>query len=86
MSDDELFARLGHALEGRAGWHYEPSTTPGGPASWCLDPGGHVMLSVNVVDGVVTVYAPEGDRDVAVGGVDELLVWLDAFGDSYLAG
>lgn len=84
MSDDELFELVGQALEDRPGWHYEPSTTPGGLPSWCLDPGGHVTLSVNVIDGTVTVYVPETDRDAVVGGVDELLAWLDAFGDRYL--
>ena len=85
MTDDELFERVGQALDGRHGWHYEPSTTPGGAPSWCLDPGGRVTLSANVVDGVVTVYAPDEDREVAVGDVAELIVWLDAFGDRYLA-
>jgi len=85
MTDDELFERMGHALEGRPGWHYEPSTSPGGPPSWCLDPGGRVMLSANVIDGTVTVYAPEDDREVVVGDVAGLLAWLDAFGDRYLA-
>jgi len=85
MTDEELFESMGRALEGRSGWHYEPSTTPGGLPSWCLDPGGRVTLSANVVDGMVTVYVPEDDREVAVGGVRALLVWLDAFGDRYLA-
>ena len=85
MSDDALFDEVGRALEGRPGWHYEPSTTPGGLPSWCLDPGGRVVLAANVVDGKVSVYVPETDRDVVVGGVDQLLVWLDAYGDRYLA-
>jgi hypothetical protein len=86
MSDDELFESMGRALEDRPGWHYEPSTTPGGLPSWCLDPGGKVTLSAAVIDGVVTVYVPESDRDLAVGGVPELVAWLDAYGDEYLAG
>jgi len=86
MSDDERFAQVGAALEVRAGWHYGPSTAPGGPASWCLDPGGKVVLAVNVVDGAVTVYVPENDLDVPVGDVDGLVAWLDAYGDRYLAG
>jgi hypothetical protein len=84
MEDDVLFEQVGRALEARTGWHYEPSTTPGGSPSWCLDPGGQVSLSVNVIDGAVTIYVPEGDRDVTVAGVDALLAWLDAFGDTYL--
>ncbi len=86
MSDDDLFDQVGRALDGRPGWHYEPSPTPGLPASWCLDPAGRVVLSVTVVDGTVTVYVPDADRDVPVGGVAELAVWLDAYGDGYLAG
>jgi len=85
MSDDELFEWMGRALDARSGWHYEPSTTPGGPPSWCLDPGGQVTLSASVIDGVITVYVPESDRDVAVGDVAALLEWLDANGDRYLA-
>ena len=84
MADDALFAQVGQALEHRRGWHFEPSTTPGGPPSWCLDPGGRITLSVIVVDGAVTVYVPESDRDVVVDGVDGLLTWLDAYGDRYL--
>ncbi len=86
MSDDALFEEVGRALDGRPGWHYEPSPTPGLPPSWCLDPDGRITLSVNVVDGVVTVYVPESDRDVAVAGVAGLVAWLDAYGDQYLAG
>jgi hypothetical protein len=84
MSDDELFTTVGQALEGRPGWRYEPSTTPGGLPSWCLDPHGRVTLSVNVIDGQVVVYVPESDRDVPVGTIADLLVWLDAYGDRYL--
>ena len=86
MTDDAQFALVGRALEERPGWHYEPSTTPGGLPSWCLDPGGRVVLSVTVIDGAVTVYAPEDDREVVVGDVDALPVWLDAYGDGYLSG
>jgi len=84
MTDDELFDQVGRALEGRPGWRYEPSSTPGGPPSWCLDQGAQVVLSVNAYQGVVIVYVPETDREVPVGGVDELLTWLDAYGDRYL--
>ena len=83
-ADDVLFDQVGAELTKRPGWRYEPSTTPGGPPSWCLDPGGTIALSVNVIDGTVTVYVPENDRDVVVGGVDDLLTWLDNFGDRYL--
>jgi len=86
MSDDALFEQVGAALGQRPGWHYEPSTAPGGLASWCLDPAGVVVLAVNVLDGAVTVYVPENDLDVPVGDVDGLVAWLDAYGDRYLAG
>lgn len=85
MTDDELFDRMRQVFEGRAGWHYEPSTTPGGLPSWYLDPWGWVTLSANVIDGTVTVYSPEEDRKVSVADVSAFPVWLDAIGDRYLA-
>jgi hypothetical protein len=86
MSDDALFEQVGRILERRPGWHYEPSPTPGLQPSWCLDPGGEVVLSVSVIDGAVTVYSPADDRDLAVGDVSQLAAWLDAYGDGELAG
>jgi hypothetical protein len=77
-ADDALFDRVGAALAARGGWNYEPASTPGALPSWCLDPGGQVTLSVNVVDGMVTLYLPDEDRDIAVDGIDGLLAWLDA--------
>ena len=76
-ADDLLFDRVGEALTARGGWHYEPSPTPGGPPSWCFDPGGEVVVAVNVVDGAVVAYLPARDRDVTLAGVDGLLAWLD---------
>jgi hypothetical protein len=76
-ADDLLFDRVGEALTARGGWRYEPSPTPGGPASWCLDPGGEVVVAVNVVDGAVVTYLPARDRDVTFAGIDDLLAWLD---------
>jgi len=86
MTDDELFESMGRALGRRPGWHYEPSSTPGGLPAWGLDRGGQMTLSATVIDGVVTVYVPDSDLEVAVGGVTELVGWLDAYGDEYLAG
>jgi hypothetical protein len=76
-ADDVLFDQVGAALGTRGGWRYEPSTTPGGLPSWCLDPGGEVVVSVNVTDGAVVAYLPSHDRDVRFGGLDGLLAWLD---------
>jgi len=76
-ADDELFDRVGAALQARGGWRYEPSTTPGGLASWCLDPGGEPVVSVNVVDGSIVAYLPVQDRDVTFVDLDALLAWLD---------
>ena len=86
MSDDELFTSVGEALQRRPGWHYEPSSTPGGPPAWCLEQAGQIVLSVSVYDGVVIAYVPQTDHDVAVDGVAGLERWLDAYGDRYLAG
>ncbi len=76
-ADDELFDRIGAALRERGGWRYEPSTTPGGLPSWCFDPGGEPVVSVNVVDGAVVAYLPVQDRDVTFGNLDALLRWMD---------
>ncbi len=75
--DDELFDRVGAALGARGGWRYEPSTTPGGLPSWCLDPGGEPVVSVSVVDGAIVAYLPVQDRDISFVGLDALLAWVD---------
>jgi hypothetical protein len=73
-----LFDQVGAVLETQGGWHYEPSTTPGGLPSWCLDPGGVVACSVNVVDGAIVLYFPDEDHEMRVDGLDELSTWLGA--------
>jgi len=78
MSDDEaLFEEVGRLVDTRADWHFEPSTTPAGSPSWCLDPGGEVRLSVNVSGGAITLYLPATDQDVVVPSVVALETWLD---------
>jgi hypothetical protein len=77
VTDDELFDQVGAALGTRGGWHYEPATTPGSLPSWCLDPGGTVVVSINVIDGQVVAYLPSEDREVPLSGVDGLIDWLD---------
>ena len=76
-ADDLLFDRVGQALTARGGWHYEPSPSPGGPASWCLDPGGEVVVAVSVIDGRVVAYLPARDREVTFPGPEGLLAWMD---------
>jgi hypothetical protein len=76
-ADDQLFDRVGEALAARGGWHYEPSSSPGGPPSWCLDPGGEIAVSVGVDGGAVVAYLPATDREVSFAGPEELLAWLD---------
>jgi hypothetical protein len=76
-ADDQLFDRVGEALAARGGWHYEPSSSPSGPPSWCLDPGGEIVVAVSVIDGGVVAYLPADDREVAFAGPDGLLAWLD---------
>jgi len=77
-TDDELFDQVGVVLGTRGGWRYEPSTSPGGPPSWCLDPAGVVVVSVNVVDGAVVAYLPDLDREVRFADVAGLVAWMDA--------
>ena len=76
-SDDELFDRLGECLEPRPGWNFEPSTTPGAQPSWCFDPHGEITISVSLVEGVITIYLPNLDREIAVDGIDALGAWID---------
>jgi hypothetical protein len=77
LSDDQvLFDQAGAILEEEGGWHYEPSSTPGGVPAWSLDPGGRVMCSVSVVNGAVILYFPEEDRELTLDGLDGLNAWL----------
>jgi len=73
-----LFDQVGEELTKRPGWRYEPSTTPGGPASWCLDPAGQILYSVNVVDGTILLYVPSEDWEVPIDSLEGLLRWIDA--------
>jgi hypothetical protein len=75
--ENDLFEQIGQLLTARPDWHYEPSPTPGAEPSWCLDPGGEIVLAVNVIDGAVCVYVPEGDREIRLRGLDELAAWID---------
>jgi hypothetical protein len=77
VADDELFDQVGVAVGPRGGWHYEPATTPGALPSWCLDPGGTVVVSINVIDGKVVAYLPAEDRELSLSGVDGLIEWLN---------
>ena len=78
-ADDELFDRVGHVLAShRPGWSFEPSTTPGGSPSWCLDPGGQITVSVTVIDGVIAVYLPAEDKEIPVADVDAMTTWIEA--------
>jgi len=78
MADGELFDQVGAVLEARGDWHFEPSTTPGGLPSWCLDPGGDVVVSINVIGGIVVAYLPSNDQEIRLSGIDGLTTWLDA--------
>ena len=84
--DDELFERMGALLGGRPHWNYEPSPTPGGAPSWCLDPGGTVAVAASVLEGRVTLYFPEYDHENVVGDLDGLTAWLDEHEAQYLPG
>ncbi len=84
--DDELFAVVGRILGDRPGWHLEPSTSPGGSPSWCIDPGGRVVLSASVIDGRIQLYLPAGDREIELDGVAELQTWLDGNEAVFLMG
>jgi hypothetical protein len=83
-SDDQLFDRLGDALATRGAWIYEPSTSPGGPPSWCLSSDGEIRLSVTVIGGAITVYLAELDREVAIADEAALLTWVDSNAAGYL--
>jgi hypothetical protein len=74
---DDLFDEVGRMVGARPDWHYEPSTSPGGPPSWCLDPGGEPTLSVTVIDGNIAVYLPATDQEIAVDNLDALRSWIE---------
>lgn len=84
-SDDELFALLGERLGSRPDWNFEPSTTPGAQPSWCFDPHGEITISVSLVEGAITIYLPNLDREIAVDDLDALSAWMDA-NESRLSG
>ena len=81
-ADDVLFDQVGAELTKRPGWRYEPSTTPGGPPSWCLDPAGEILLSVSVYEGSILLYVPSEDWEVPIDNLEGLLRWVDAKGGS----
>ncbi len=74
----DLFDEVGQMVTSRPGWHYEPSTSPGGPPSWCLDPHGEPTLSVTVIDGNITMFLAATGQEIPIDNVDALRVWLDA--------
>jgi hypothetical protein len=75
--DDELWGQVGNLMASRPGWTLEQSTTPGGLPSWCSGGGGEVELSVTVSAGSARVYLTRSDRELAVGNIDGLRLWLD---------
>lgn len=82
-SDDDLFDQVGLALKDRPGWSYEPSTSPGAQPSWCLNAGGEILLSVTVIDGVHSVYLPNGDLEIDFDDMQGLLAWIDENEDRF---
>lgn len=82
---DDLFDRIGAVLTPRGHWNFEPSPTPGAAPSWCLDPGGEVVLAVLVLDGDICVYVPKEDREIRIHDLGELSSWIDANEARYLA-
>ncbi len=75
--DDEVWDQVSRLLGSRPGWKFEPSTTPGGPPSWCLLAGGEVECSVSVIDGSLSVYVPASDRDIVFSDIEALTVWIE---------
>ena len=62
--DDHVFDQVGTYLISRGGWRFEPPTTPGAPASWCLDPDGDVLVAVSVIYGIFSIYLPATDQEI----------------------
>ncbi|MGP0030403.1 MAG: hypothetical protein ACLPVF_07845 [Acidimicrobiales bacterium] len=75
--DEELWDQVSRLVESRPGWSYEPSTTPGGPPSWCFLSGGEVEFSVSVSGGAPMVYVPMDDREIPLPDLDALTAWID---------
>jgi hypothetical protein len=75
-ADDALWGQVEGLLKGRAGWRYEPSTTPGAPPSWCLGSGVDFTVSVSVEGGSAIVYLVEADREINVGTMEALRTWV----------
>jgi hypothetical protein len=53
-------------------------STPGLPPQWSFGSGGQTDLSIAIDGGSISVYVVEEDRDVALGGTEELVTWLKA--------
>jgi hypothetical protein len=83
-SDRELFDEVGLILEGRPDWRYEPSTTPGAAPSWCLVSDGDILLSVTVIDGLHSVYLPNGDKEIDFDSRGRLIEWIDENADRFI--
>ena len=74
--DDRVWNEVCHLLEPRHGWSLEPSTSPGGPPSWCFASEGEVEFSITVSGGALSLYVSERDEDVSLPDLASLTSWL----------
>ena len=76
--DAALFEEIGRLLQDRRGWGLEPSTSPGAAPSYCFSPEHEVELSVSTRDGVICLYMPRTDEELAFVDVPALAAWIEA--------
>lgn len=77
-SDDELWRQTAQLLRRRPNWVVQAVSTPGLPTHWCFGRGSSAEVSVRVEGGSINVYLGEEGHPVPLGGVDELVAWLNA--------
>jgi len=78
VRNNQLSKQVVQLLQGRPGWTFEASATPGAPPAWCYTDSGGVELAVIVDGGAVRIYLERTDQDVTVADVDQLAEWLAA--------
>ena len=71
--DEELLATL---LSDREGWWYCADAIP--DPAWCFGLGSECLVAISVSPQGYSIYVHADDRDLTVGGIEDVREWLAA--------